>query len=431
MAGKRLALAQPGFAKPDRSRRRIRPAQRQLPAPDPAHRPVGCPDRRARRSAAAASHPASAWRRRRAGCWGCSIRPAGTSPTWDPTTAPCSSPWQTASSKITARRCRQPAPLSWGACRWRAAPGTSCACGCAPSLCKFQRSKNPFPSNPRLCAWITRDSASWAYLRLANFTSRPGHADQLHLDLWWRGYNLAQDAGTYLYNAPPPWDNALSRTRVHNTLTVDGLDQMTLAGRFLWLDWAQASLVEQAGGNGVDPPRLTARHDGYRRLGVTHQRSVACLPEGRWLVEDSLLPEPGAKGPGAPLPVHRARLHWLLPDWPWQLDTGATRRRSRSHRLPVRWSCASAGNARLRAACSPGARRGAALRLGRGGSQPGLGIAYLCATISGAIAGGRAARAAASHLPQRMEAAVSRPSPRKIPGREASPLAEASPCTSC
>ena len=138
-------------------------------------------------------------------------------------------------------------------------------------------------------------SASWAYLRLANFTSRPGHADQLHLDLWWRGYNLAQDAGTYLYNAPPPWDNALSRTKVHNTLTVDGLDQMTLAGRFLWLDWAQATLIEQAGGNGVDHPRLTARHDGYRRLGVTHQRSVACLPEGGWLVEDSLLPEPGAK----------------------------------------------------------------------------------------------------------------------------------------
>ena len=33
--------------------------------------------------------------------------------------------------------------------------------------------------------------------------------DQLHLDLWWRGLNIAQDAGTYLYNADPPWDNPL------------------------------------------------------------------------------------------------------------------------------------------------------------------------------------------------------------------------------
>jgi hypothetical protein len=173
------------------------------------------------------------------------------------------------------------------------------------------------------------ETASWAYLRTASFTSRPGHADQLHLDLWWRGYNLAQDAGSYLYNAPPPWDNALSRTAVHNTVTVDGLDQMTLAGRFLWLDWAQATLVEQAGGSGCDWERLTARHDGYRRLGLIHQRAVTCFQDGRWLVEDSLLPEPGDKRPSPEhwaRPTHIAlwaRLHWLLPDWPWMLEEQA------------------------------------------------------------------------------------------------------------
>jgi hypothetical protein len=166
-------------------------------------------------------------------------------------------------------------------------------------------------------------NASWAYLRAASFSSRPGHADQLHLDLWWRGYNLAQDAGSYLYNAPPPWDNTLSRTAVHNTITLDGLDQMTLAGRFLWLDWAQATLVELAGGSGYDWQRLTARHNGYRHLGVIHQRAVTCFLDGRWLVEDSLLPESGDEGssPVHPArPTRAARLHWLLPDWPWKLD---------------------------------------------------------------------------------------------------------------
>ena len=38
-----------------------------------------------------------------------------------------------------------------------------------------------------------------------------------------------------------PWQ----RSEVHNTLSVDGQDQMTLAGRFLCLDWAQAQLVER------------------------------------------------------------------------------------------------------------------------------------------------------------------------------------------
>ncbi|MDP2995171.1 MAG: heparinase II/III family protein, partial [Anaerolineales bacterium] len=81
---------------------------------------------------------------------------------------------------------------------------------------------------------------SWAYLRTAQFTTRPSHADQLHLDLWWRGLNVAQDAGTYLYNAPAPWDNSLTTTLVHNTMTVNGRDQMTRAGRFLYLDWVNA-----------------------------------------------------------------------------------------------------------------------------------------------------------------------------------------------
>jgi hypothetical protein len=38
--------------------------------------------------------------------------------------------------------------------------------------------------------------------------------------------NLALDPGTYQYNAPPPWENALNVTRVHNTVMVDGQDQM-------------------------------------------------------------------------------------------------------------------------------------------------------------------------------------------------------------
>ncbi len=65
-----------------------------------------------------------------------------------------------------------------------------------------------------------RAKNSWAYLRASNFKSRLSHMDQLHLDLWWRGLNITQDAGTYLYNAVPPWDNSLMATRVHNTVMI-------------------------------------------------------------------------------------------------------------------------------------------------------------------------------------------------------------------
>ncbi|HZU86229.1 MAG TPA: heparinase II/III-family protein, partial [Anaerolineaceae bacterium] len=148
------------------------------------------------------------------------------------------------------------------------------------------------------------------FLHCEHYTSRPAHADQLHLDLWWHGQNIAMDAGTYQYNAPQPWENGLAHTRVHNTVEVDGQDQMTRAGRFLWLDWAQ----------GQEMPSPTANiqiavHNGYTRLGVLHRRSVEQLPD-QWRVLDELLPAGVARAHTA----HLFRLHWLLPDWDWDLN---------------------------------------------------------------------------------------------------------------
>jgi hypothetical protein len=154
-----------------------------------------------------------------------------------------------------------------------------------------------------------------AFLRAAQFGDRPSHADQLHVDLWWRGVNLAQDSGTYQYNASPPWDNPLVDTAVHNTLTVDGQQQMTRAGRFLWLNWAQAEVL----GHEVDQEGrlawVSAEHNGYRRLGVRHLRKLTVLNDG-WLVVDHLLPfdQPNQR-------IHQVQLTWLLPDWDWSFDS--------------------------------------------------------------------------------------------------------------
>ncbi|MFU8773605.1 MAG: heparinase II/III-family protein, partial [Anaerolineales bacterium] len=163
------------------------------------------------------------------------------------------------------------------------------------------------------------EQETWAYFRIAHFSCRPGHADQLHLDMWWRGRNIAQDAGTYLYNAPSPWENSLSGTLVHNTVTIASQDQMTRAGRFLWLDWAQAQLISHQRAEDGSWESLTAEHEGYRHLGVVHRRSVTGFQEGRWVIKDEFLPV-------KPFPTKQtqsfqiARLHWLLPDWSWELE---------------------------------------------------------------------------------------------------------------
>jgi hypothetical protein len=156
---------------------------------------------------------------------------------------------------------------------------------------------------------ILHGKESWASLRAVNYTTRPGQADQLHVDLWWRGANITLDPGTFSYNAAPPWENALTCTAVHNTVTVAGQDQMTRAGRFLWLDWPRVYIYNYP----ADDRKVAAFHEGYlRRFQVTHRRELGLMQDDSWVVVDKLLP---GRKPGQLL----FTLHWLLPDRPWEL----------------------------------------------------------------------------------------------------------------
>jgi Heparinase II/III-like protein/Heparinase II/III N-terminus len=158
-----------------------------------------------------------------------------------------------------------------------------------------------------------RGQNSWGYLRASRFRSHLSHMDQLHFDLWWRGINLTLDAGTYLYNAAVPWNNPLVLTRVHNTVTVDGRDQMTRGSRFLTLDWfpAYSRGVLEADEN--ISGRVVAHHRGYRQLGIFHERTVTVYRDERWQVVDHLIPQGSS--------VHKFRLHWLLIDGQWEIET--------------------------------------------------------------------------------------------------------------
>ncbi len=147
-------------------------------------------------------------------------------------------------------------------------------------------------------------------LRGVRFHNRPAHADQLHVEIWWHGINLARDAGTFLYNSPPPWQNGLDRTRVHNTVTIDIRDQMARVSRFLWLDQAQATWAKTG-----EPETISAALNNYNRTGISHQRSLTA-GINNFRVVDVLTPEENDTAP------HNYCLHWLLPDWQWQVNEG-------------------------------------------------------------------------------------------------------------
>ncbi len=154
--------------------------------------------------------------------------------------------------------------------------------------------------------YTLRTQAGFAFIRCASFRDRPGQADMLHADLWWRGKNIACDAGTFSYNSPEPWNNPLAHTAYHNTVTVDDRDQMDRVGRFLWLPWLQGKVHCITRSSAGHLAYWEGSHDGYARLTspVDQRRGILQLGDESWLVVDHL--ESSSS--------HNYRLHWLLPD---------------------------------------------------------------------------------------------------------------------
>jgi hypothetical protein len=152
--------------------------------------------------------------------------------------------------------------------------------------------------------YLLSSRQSWAALRCARFNSRPAHSDQLHLDLWRGGRNVALDPGSYLYAGPAPWDNALARAGAHNGPVAEGHEPMRRAGRFLWLQWAQGTLIGRWRSASGALEAIAAEHNGYLRMGWRCLRTVVRAGENLWLVVDQL------EGAGA----GTLRLNWTLPD---------------------------------------------------------------------------------------------------------------------
>ena len=206
-----------------------------------------------------------------------------------------------------------------------------------------QPAQTPTPAVLRLEA-----KNSWATLRAASFQHRPAHSDQLHFDLWWHGNNITQDAGVYQYNADPPWQNPLDTTSVHNTLTLNYRPQMTKAGRFLWLDWVQAEVLDTGKDEFNRLNWVVVQHDGYRQLNALHRRTVSVQGE-HWLIRDQVWPLDDAQEFKDSVDI---RLHWLLVDWPWTMQNHTLRLDSgqgivnvnvRSQDAPLQFSLARAG----------------------------------------------------------------------------------------
>ncbi|MGD0626637.1 MAG: alginate lyase family protein [Thermodesulfobacteriota bacterium] len=157
-----------------------------------------------------------------------------------------------------------------------------------------------------------RSAGSFSSFRCGTIRDRFSQIDMLHVDVWWRGQNVIADAGSFLYNGPEKWHRHFMGTACHNTIMVDGRDQMLHYRRFKCLYWTEARILDfQERGSYAF---VTGEHYGFRRYPgqCVHRRSVLFVKDDLWVVVDRVL------GEGE----HNLRLHWLGGDFSYQTDSG-------------------------------------------------------------------------------------------------------------
>ena len=148
--------------------------------------------------------------------------------------------------------------------------------------------------------YVHIDAAPLGFLSIAAH----GHADALSWVLHVDGHPIITDVGTYTYHTEPAWRSYFISTLAHNTIRVDKQDQAQSTGPTMWTDHYQASVLRSETSDTHD--LVTAQHNGYRRLGVTHQRTFLFDKPNHSLriVDDIVLDRPGKHTLEFPLHLH-------------------------------------------------------------------------------------------------------------------------------
>ncbi len=140
---------------------------------------------------------------------------------------------------------------------------------------------------PYVGLFTLRDKNLWCMAVLNDYRCRPGHMDQLHIDLWIKGVNVLCDSGTYSYAGE--LGKQLRSVRGHNTACVDGRDQMNSHGEFIIYGWTERERYCWGGKvfSGTMASKNGYRHERQIALndrGVEVSDNVFCNGDAKWSV---------------------------------------------------------------------------------------------------------------------------------------------------
>lgn len=130
---------------------------------------------------------------------------------------------------------------------------------------------NEFPNGG---IYTIKENNSFTFIKCAHYKDRPSQADNLHIDIWYKGENILRDAGSYKYNTDNEIVRYFAGTKGHNTVMLGDNDQMLKGPRFIWLNWSKVkkvNLLEDENYYTFEGEITAFEHLGK---GITHKRIV-------------------------------------------------------------------------------------------------------------------------------------------------------------
>ena len=140
---------------------------------------------------------------------------------------------------------------------------------------------------------LIRKKDSMIFIKNTKYKNRPSQADNLHVDLWYKGSNILLDCGTYKYNTDDDDLKYFNGTESHNTVMLEDFDQMLKGVRFIWYYWSQALCVEVR--DFGEYYEYIGKLSCYKYISrnIVHQRKVKIYKqENKWEFTDEMIKKP-------------------------------------------------------------------------------------------------------------------------------------------
>lgn len=137
--------------------------------------------------------------------------------------------------------------------------------------------------------YLCRTKETFTMIRCGNHKDRPAQADNLHVDLWYKGVNIFRDSGTYQYNTDAEKLNYFMGSRSHNVVMVEEHSQMLKGGRFIWYYWTQKKKAVWTETEGEYVFSGEIRAFTFLNKDATHKRTVVIKKDTpEWKVKDEV-----------------------------------------------------------------------------------------------------------------------------------------------